>query len=68
MTTIYTTNRCITVKDTFDMIVEFMQRDEQKVIELVEVVTICSEMSVEIYSYERKILLNKQFIVEVSAS
>lgn len=68
MTTIYTTSRCLTVKESYETIADFLQRDEQKMIELTEVVTIYGEMTGEIYTNEKKVLLNKKYIVEVLAS
>jgi hypothetical protein len=68
MTTIYTTNRCLTVKESCEMIADCLQRDEQKVIEVTEVITIYGEMTGKTHTNEKKVLLNKQYIVEVSAS
>lgn len=68
MTTIYTTNRCLTVKESYETIADCLQRDEQKVIELTEVITIYGEMTGKTHNNEKRVLLNKQYIVEVSAS
>lgn len=50
------------------MIADCLQRDEQKVIELIEVIIIYDEMTGKTHTNEKRVLLNKQYIVEVSAS
>ena len=66
MTTIYTTNRYLTVKESYETIADCLQRDEQKVIELTEVITTYGETTGKTHTNEKKILLNKQYIIEVS--
>ncbi len=65
-TTIYTTQRCILVKESYELIAECLRRKEQRFIELTETLFISSGFpDFKTITRERKILIQPQFIVEV---
>jgi hypothetical protein len=66
MTTIYTTNRCLTVKESYENIRYWLQDDIQKVIELTEVINTYGEWGDKTHTNEKKVLFNKQHIIEVA--
>ena len=66
MTTVYTTQRCISVKESYELIAECLGRKEQRLIELTEILVYSSEFpEFKTNSSERKILIQTQYIVEV---
>jgi hypothetical protein len=66
MATIYTTKRCITVKETYEEVVSLINSD-YIFIEMIEVISNYSEFpQITREDIERKILIQKEYIVEVN--
>lgn len=62
MASIQTTNRLIKVKETYDEVFKAM---DLKWIEVTEVTSFYGDMSGKIHERERKIRLNRNYIIEV---
>jgi hypothetical protein len=68
MTTVYTTQRCISVKENYELIAECLEKKEQRLIELTEILVHSSEFpEFKTNTSERKILIQTQYIVEVAS-
>jgi hypothetical protein len=66
MTTIYTTQRCFTVEEDYDTIGKALIYPNTELLELTEVMTHHSEFpQFETTVTKRKVLIQKQYIVEV---
>jgi hypothetical protein len=66
MTTIYTTQRCFTVEEDYDTIGKALIYPNNELLELTEVMTHHSEFpQFETTVTKRKVLIQKQYIVEV---
>ena len=66
MTTVYTTQRCISVKENYELIAGCIERKEQRLIELTEILTHSSDFpDFKTNTSERKILIQMKYIVEV---
>jgi hypothetical protein len=67
MTTVYTTQRCLTVKESYELIADCLARKEQTLIELTEVLTYYEEFpDYKEIRTERKVLIKTQYIVEIN--
>ena len=66
MTTIYTTQRCFQVEETYETIAEYLNRSEQLLLEVTEIVINHSDYpDFNTETVKRKVLIQKQYIVEV---
>ena len=66
MTTVYTTQRCLTVEEDYDTIGNALIFPNNELLELTEVMTHYSEFpQLETTVTKRKVLIQKQHIVEV---
>lgn len=65
MTTIYTTQRCLTVEEDYYFISEALIFPNSELLELTEVMTHYSEFNNKTTVNKRKVLIQKQYIVEV---
>jgi len=66
MVSIYTTQRCLQVEETYEVIAYALIDEKNNLLELTEVMTHTSEFpNFETYTNKRKVLFQKKYIVEV---
>jgi hypothetical protein len=67
MTTVYTTQRTLSVRESYELIADCLARKEQTLIELTEVLTAYVEFpNYNKVETERKVLIQTQYIVEIN--
>jgi hypothetical protein len=67
MTTVYTTQRTLSVRESYEVIADCLGRKEQNLIELTEVLISYQEFpKYEKIEAERKVLIQTQYIVEIN--
>lgn len=66
MTTVYTTQRCLTVEEDYQTIGNALIFPNNELLELTEVITSYQEFpEFKVHTMKRKVLIQKQYIVEV---
>jgi hypothetical protein len=66
MVSIYTTQRCLQVEETYEVIANALIDEKNNLLELTEVMTHTSDFpNFEIHTNKRKVLIQKKYIVEV---
>jgi hypothetical protein len=66
MVSIYTTQRCLQVEETYDVIANALIDEKNNLLELTEVMTPTYDFpNFETHTNKRKVLIQKKYIVEV---
>ena len=66
MVSIYTTQRCLQVEESYDVIANALIDEKNTLLELTEVMTNTSDFpTLETLTNKRKVLIQKKYIVEV---